>query len=62
LLREDIERIARVSRRFDAALVHRSRNRGACHEIAAELRKDDAFADRAGLMSGASNALESARD
>ena len=48
--------------RFDLPLVHRSRDRRAGDEVAAELRKDDALADRAGLVSGAPDALQAARD
>ena len=62
LLGEHVERVARIPRRFDAALVHGACDRRARDEIAAELRKDDPFADRASLMSGASNSLQPARD
>ena len=41
LLREHVERIARVAARLDPRLVHRARDRGAGDEIAAELRHDD---------------------
>ena len=62
LLGEDVERIARIARGFDLPLVHRSRDRRAGDEVAAELRKDDALADRARLVAGAPDALQAARD
>ena len=62
LLRQHVERIARIARGLDLALVHRARDGGAGHQIAAELRKDDAFADGARLMAGAADALQAAGD
>ena len=47
LLRQHVERVARVARRLDRALVHAARHGGAGDEIAAVLREDDAFADGA---------------
>ena len=46
LLGDDVERVARIARRLDGAVVHRLGDRRARDEVAAELRKDDAFADR----------------
>ena len=60
LLREHVERVARIARRFDRAVVHRPGDGGAGHEVAAELGKDDAFADGAGLVAGAADALQAA--
>ena len=62
LLREDVERIARIARRFHLPVVHRARDGRARDEIAAELRKDDAFADRARLVPGAADPLQPAGD
>ena len=62
LLRDDVERVARIARRLDGAVVHRLRDGGARHEIAAELREDHAFADRVDLMAAASDALQPAGD
>ena len=61
LLREHVERVARVARRLDRALVHRPRDGGAGDEVAAELREDDALADRVDLVAGAADALQAAR-
>ena len=63
LLREDVERVARIAGRLRPAR-RASRGSTAAHasEIAAELREDDAFADGAGLMSGAADALQAAGD
>ena len=61
LLRDDVERVAGIARRFDGAVVHRPRDRRARHEIAAELREDDAFADGVGLVAAAADALQAAR-
>ena len=62
LLREHVERVARVARRLDRALVHRPRDRGAGEQVAAELREDDALADRADVVAGAADALHAAGD
>ena len=62
LLREDVERVARIAARLDARLVHRARDRGAGDEIAAELRHDDAAAGGADGVTGAADALHAARD
>jgi hypothetical protein len=40
--------------------VHRPRDGGTRHQITAELRKDDAGARGAGLMTGAADALQAA--
>ena len=42
--------------------MHRLRDGGRRHQIAAELRKNDAYADRVGLVAGAANALQPACD
>ena len=62
LLREHVERIARIARGFDLTLVHRARDCGAREEIAPKLREHDAFADGSGLMSRAADALKAAGD
>ena len=62
LLRDDVERVAGIARRLDRALVHRPRDRGAGDEIAAELREDDALADRVRLVAAAADALQAAGD
>ena len=51
-----------IAGRFDGAVVHRLGDRRAGHEVAAELREDDAFADRVGLVAAAADALQAARD
>ncbi len=60
LLRDDVERVAGVARRFDGAVVHGLRDRRRRDEVAAELREDDALAHRVDLMSGTADALEAA--
>ena len=62
LLREHVERVARIADRLDVRLVHRARDRGARDQVAAELREDDAAAGRADVMAGAADALHAARD
>ena len=61
LLREHVERIARIAGRFHLALPHRRGDRGARHQVAAKLRKDDAFADLTDAVAGAADALQAAR-
>ena len=43
LLRDDVERVARIAGGLDRAVVHRPGDRGAGDEVAAELREDDAL-------------------
>ena len=62
LLREDVERIARIAGRLDRAVVHRLGDGGARDEVAAELREDHAFAHRVDLVAAAADALQAARD
>ena len=62
LLGEHIERVAGVSRRLDAPLVHGPRDGGAGEQVAAVLREDDAFAGGADVVAGAADALHAARD
>ena len=62
LLREHVERIARIAARFDARLVHRAGDGGARDQVAAEFRDDDAAAGGADGVAGASDALHPARD
>ena len=50
-----------IAGRLDGAVVHRLRDGRARHEVAAELREDDAFADRVDLMAAAADALQAAR-
>ena len=61
LLRQHVERIARIARRLDQALVHAARRGGAGDEIAAVLREDQAFAHGADLVAGPADALQPAR-
>ena len=61
LLRQHVERVARVARGLDLALVHRPRHGRARHQVAAELRKDDAFAGGAHLVAGTADPLQPAR-
>ncbi len=62
LLRENVERIARIAGGLDGAVVHRLRDRRAGEEVAAKLRKDDAFADGVDVVAAAADALQPARD
>ena len=62
LLREDVERIARVARLLDRAGVHPLGERGAREQVAAELRHDHALARRVDAVAGAADALHAARD
>ena len=62
LLREHVERIARIAGRLDARVVHRARDRGAGDQVAAELRHDDPAAGGADGVAGAADALHAARD
>ena len=62
LLREDVERITGIAARLHASGLHLLDHGGACHEIAAKLREDDALAHGAHLMAGASDALHAAGD
>ena len=60
LLREHVEGVARIACRFDEALVHRPRHRRTGDQIAAELGKDDPFADGTRLVTGPPDALQPA--
>jgi hypothetical protein len=60
LLCHDVERVAWIPRRFDRAIVHRPRDRGAGDQIAAKLRKDHPLADGVRLMAAAPDALQPA--
>ena len=62
LLRDDVERVARIARRFDGAVVHGSRDGGAGNQVAPELGKDHAFADCVDLMAAAADPLQPAGD
>ena len=61
LLRDDVERVARIARGLDGAVVHRLGDGRARDEVAAELREDDAFADGVRLVPAAADALQAAR-
>ena len=61
LLRQHVERVARIARRFDQAFVHAARGRGAGDQVAAVLREDQAFAGGADLVAGAADPLQAAR-
>ncbi len=43
VLRDDVERVAGITGGLDRAVVHRLRDRRARHQVAAELREDDAL-------------------
>ena len=43
LLGDDVERVAGIAGGLDGAVVHRPGDGGAGHEVAAELREDDAL-------------------
>ncbi len=60
LLRQHVERIARIAHGLHQALAHGPRGRGAGQQVGAKLGKDDAVADRAHVVSGAADALHSA--
>ncbi len=62
LLRENVERIARVVNALDLSLIHRLRDRGAGNEIGAIFWIDDGVADGADVMAGAADALHAAGD
>ena len=62
LLRQHVERVARESKRLDAAFLHALGDHGSGHEVAAMLGEHDAFADSADLVTGAADPLQSARD
>ena len=62
LLRQDVERVARVSAGFDPRLVHRAGDGGARDEIASKFRDDDPAAGSADRVSGATDALHAAGD
>ena len=58
LLRQDIERIARVARRLDLARFHAPRHGGAREQVAAELREDDTARRLADSVVGAPDPLQ----
>ena len=60
LLGQDIERIARISRRLDRSAMHRFGDRSTGQEIAAIFRKDDPVAHRVHLVRGPADALHAA--
>ncbi len=60
VLRENVEGIPREAARLDVAVVHRLRDGRGRDEVAAKLRKDDAFAHGVRPMSRAADALQSA--
>ena len=62
LLRQHVQRIARIARRLHVALVHGARHGGAGHQVGAVLGEDDALADRVHVMPRAPDALHAARD
>ena len=62
LLRDDVERVTWIARRFDGAVVHRFRDRGAGNKVAPELREHHAFAHRIDLVAAAADPLQAARD
>ena len=62
LLREDVERVARVARLLDQAGEHALRDDGGLEQVAAVLREDLAAAGLAHLVAGAADPLQAARD
>src|SRR5216683_7048585 len=62
LLGEDVERLARHGRRFDASLEHALHDRRRLHEVAPEFRDEDAAGDLADRVPGASDALNARGD
>jgi len=62
LLRQHVERVARVARRLDLAPVHRPCHRRGGHQVAPVLREDDPLADRIHLVARAADALHAARN
>ena len=61
LLREHVERVARVARLLDEALLHALDDDRGLEEVAAVLREDLAAARLADLVAGAADALQPAR-
>ena len=62
LLREHVERVARNHRLLDRALPHQLGDHRRLEQVGAELGEDPAFRDRAELVPGAADPLQSARD
>ena len=62
LLAEDVEGVARKSRRFDVRLVHGTGDGGAGDEVGAIFGEDDTFADGSHAVAGAADALHAAGD
>ncbi len=62
LLGDDVERVLEDERLFDRALVHAGGGRGACEEIRAVLRHEDAARHAADLVARAPDALQARRD
>ena len=60
LLRQHVERVARIARRLDQPLGHRPGDRRAGQQVAAELREDDPFAGLVHAVAGAADALQPA--
>ena len=60
LLRQHIQRVARISCGLDVALVHGARYRGAGHKIGAIFGKQYPLAHRIHVVPGAANALHAA--
>ena len=61
LLREHVERVARVAHRLDRAVAHPLGDHSGLHEVAAELGEDDALGHRADLVPRPADALQPAR-
>ena len=62
LLRQDVERVARIPRALDLRLVHRARDGRARDQVAAKLGHDDAAARLADRVARPADALHAARD
>ena len=62
LLRQHVQRVARIADRFDLRLVHRAGDRGARDQVAAVLGEDDAAARLIDGVARPSDALHAARD
>ena len=62
MLREDVERVARDLCLLDVTLAHRARDDGRLEQVGAELREDAPLRDGAEVVTGAADALQTARD
>ena len=61
VLREHVERVARIAHLLDEAFTHALHDHGGFEQVAAELREDLAGARLADLVAGATDTLQAAR-